>query len=87
MESLWIYNRPPQVRRIRIPLYSPPSISRIPFPLPPFPFEVENPTASCAFGHCLFLTSYMLSSKVICDDTYLNKMSISYAENHTRNKD
>jgi len=35
--------------------------------------KARYPAASCAFGHRLFLTSYMLSSKVICDDTYSNK--------------
>jgi hypothetical protein len=32
------------------------------------------PSASCAFGHRLFLTAFMISSKVICDDTYSNKV-------------
>ena len=35
------------------------------------------PATSCTIGYCLFLTSYMLSSKVICDDTYANKVSVS----------
>lgn len=35
--------------------------------------KARYPAASCAYGHRLFLTSYMLSSKVICDDTYSNK--------------
>ena len=36
------------------------------------------PAASYTFGHRLFLTSYMLSSKVACDDTYSDKVSVSY---------
>ncbi|KAG1897518.1 uncharacterized protein F5891DRAFT_957020, partial [Suillus fuscotomentosus] len=24
-------------------------------------------------GHCLFISAFMLASKVICDDTYANK--------------
>lgn len=36
--------------------------------------KMRYPNASCAHGHRLFLTSYMLSSKVICDDTYSNKV-------------
>ena len=44
----------------------------------------KYPATSCTFGHRLLLTSYMLYSKVICDDTYSNKVSVSYAENHLR---
>ena len=36
------------------------------------------PAASCAFGHCLFLTSYMVSSNTICDNAHLNKVSASH---------
>ena len=40
--------------------------------------KMRYPAASCAFGHRLFLTSYMLSSKIICNDAYLNKVSASH---------
>ena len=40
--------------------------------------ELVYPAISCAFGHRLFLTSYMLFLKVICDDTYSNKVSFFY---------
>ena len=42
------------------------------------------PVASYAFGHRLFLTGYMLSSKVVCDDAHSNKASVSY-KNRLRN--
>ncbi|KAG2070079.1 hypothetical protein BDR04DRAFT_1019724, partial [Suillus decipiens] len=31
------------------------------------------PTARASSGHCLFVSVFMLVSKVICDDTYSNK--------------
>ena len=43
------------------------------------------PVTSCAFGHHLFLTSYMLSLKVICNDTYSNKVSVFCSENTLNN--
>jgi Cyclin, N-terminal domain len=43
--------------------------------------KARYPAASCAYGHRLFLTSYMLSSKVICDDTYSNKVCIDFISN------
>src|ERR1700761_3845022 len=41
-------------------------------------------TASCAFSQCLFLTEYMLSLTVICDDIYSNKVSVSCVKNCER---
>ncbi|KAG1901569.1 uncharacterized protein F5891DRAFT_950416, partial [Suillus fuscotomentosus] len=34
-------------------------------------------------GHCLFISTFMLASKVICDDTYSNKSWSSYLLIHT----
>jgi hypothetical protein len=31
------------------------------------------PTAKGSSGHCLFISAFMLASKIICDDTYSNK--------------
>src|ERR1700761_9287212 len=67
---------PSQVHRICIPSYPPSSPSCLPLFLL-FRLKSRYPAASCAFGHRLLLTSYMLSSKVICDDTYSNKVSVS----------
>ena len=79
------HNTPPQV--IAYPFHCnrlPPSIAyhSLPqshtIPLSHLPFEVEVSAASCAFGHCLFLTSYIPSLNVICDVAYSDKVSISY---------
>ena len=35
--------------------------------------KVCFPTARGSLGHCLFISTFMLVSKVICDDTYSNK--------------
>ena len=83
MESLRIYNCPPQVRRIRIPSYSPPSIAYCSLFLLSR-LKSRYHATSCAFDHRLFLTSYMLSLKVICDNTYSNKVSASYNKNPPR---
>ena len=42
------------------------------------------PVASYVFGDRLFLTSYMLCSKVVCNDAHSNKVSVFY-KNHLRN--
>ena len=39
--------------------------------------KLRNPTAPYTFGHHLFLTGYIPSSKIIHDDTYSNKVSVS----------
>ena len=57
--------------RTRLPLsvayHSPFLLSRL---------KSKYPASSCAFSHRLFLTSYSLSLKVICDDTNSNKVSV-----------
>jgi len=43
--------------------------------------------ASYAFGHRLFLTSYMLPSKVTCNNTLSNKVGFFYTEDCLRDND
>src|SRR6201996_3612893 len=61
---------------IQIRLHPPPSLRHIPLSSNSHS-KSRYSAASCAFGHRLFLTSYMLSSKVICDNTHSNKVSVS----------
>jgi len=35
--------------------------------------KARFPTARDSSGHCLFISAFMIPSKVICDDTYSNK--------------
>ena len=35
--------------------------------------KARFPTACGSSGHCLFLSAFMITSKVMCDDTYSNK--------------
>ncbi|KAI6112341.1 hypothetical protein EDD16DRAFT_1473567 [Pisolithus croceorrhizus] len=35
--------------------------------------KARFPTAPDSSGHCLFISTFMLASKVICDDTFSNK--------------
>jgi len=39
------------------------------------PTAPEGPFSGCqgSYGHCLFISAFMLASKIICDDTYSNK--------------
>jgi len=40
----------------------------------PYPCRLRRfPTAQGSSGHRLFITAFMISSRVICDDTYSNK--------------
>lgn len=41
--------------------------------LPPRLPKGEIPTARGSSGHRLFISAFMIASKVICDDTYSNK--------------
>ncbi|KAI6097747.1 hypothetical protein EDD16DRAFT_1476527 [Pisolithus croceorrhizus] len=36
--------------------------------------KAQFPTTPDLSSHCLFISTFMLASKVICDDTYLNKL-------------
>src|ERR1700761_4426193 len=63
-------------------LTSPPFTHPLPhLVFPPLRTQCAHlPAASCAFSHHLFLTSYMISSKFICDNAYSNKVSVSYKQ-------
>jgi hypothetical protein len=39
------------------------------------PTAPEGPFSGCqgSYGHCLFISAFMLASKIICDNTYSNK--------------
>src|ERR1700761_2669049 len=73
-------------RKSHMTLTSSPFIHRLPhLVLPPLRTQCTHlPAASCAFGHRLFLTSYMISSKFICDDAYSNKVSVSYKQSRSQ---
>ncbi|KAG0696155.1 hypothetical protein DFH29DRAFT_813350, partial [Suillus ampliporus] len=50
--------------------YPPLHLSRV----HPIVIQLPSQVASLgSSGHCLFLSAFMLASKVICDDTYSNK--------------
>lgn len=36
--------------------------------------KARFPTARSSSGHCLFISAFMIASKVTCDDTYPNKV-------------
>src|ERR1700761_5468736 len=79
----YLYSMYSIARQTQTCTHIPPSVHSI---FLPSRVKWRYPAASYAFSHCLFLTSYRLFSKGICDDTYSNMISFFYDYFHHRNE-